>query len=71
MVLVECSAHVARWPAGKRVALEERQHLGSALEEADAKVYEPGVLPIIAKRGKPHLPIEPWLVRFDKSRPSL
>src|SRR2546425_685722 len=69
-VLVELRPDVRRHVPREGVALEQPQHGGRALEQPSEEHLEPRGQLVAAQRGKPHLPIEPWLVRLDEARPS-
>src|SRR5262249_34198315 len=70
-IFVQPRPEVARRFVGKRILFEQPSDLGLSLQQADAELNEPGIVPDIPQRGEPHLPIEPWLVRLDELGPVL
>ena len=62
---------MARRPFGERIIFQQREHIGRALKQAEAEVHEPRVLPVVAQRGEPHLPVQSRLVRLDEAGTTL
>src|SRR5580700_967468 len=44
------------------VAREQGKHVRLAGQEAFLNLYHPGILPPIAQRGKPQVPVKAWLI---------
>src|SRR6202022_959451 len=61
-------ADIARWAFGKWVVLEQLRHLRVSFQQTYRQSHKPLVLVIGSKRGEPHLPIEPGLVRRAPTR---
>src|SRR5882724_11784500 len=71
MVVVGHGTQILWRGGGKRIGGEQGQDFWRALQQAHAKVHEPGVLPVSAERRKPHLPVKPGLMRRDQWRSPL
>src|SRR4051812_11067432 len=67
-IFVKPGADVARRVVRKRILGEKIGDLRSVLEQTFQKTDERSVVPVIAERGEPHLPIEPRLVRRVPTR---
>src|ERR1039458_8070093 len=69
-VVVNHRANIARRGIGEWIAFDQPQHWARALQEAYAEVHHPGILPIGAQRGEPHLPIQSRLMRRNEPGPA-
>ena len=67
-ISVQRAAHVSRRMAGEGILRQQRQDVGRSLEQSHAEASIPRRLLVSFQRGKPHLPVEPRLVRGDPGR---
>ena len=67
VILVQHCSDVAGRFLRKRISVKQREDIWRTFKEADEEIEEPFVLPIGTERGKPHLPIEPRLMRRDET----
>ncbi len=62
-VLVKLGAHIGRRLVGKRIPFQEPGHRRFVFQEALEKARKPRHSLRVVKRGEPHLPVEPRLMR--------
>src|SRR5439155_23242752 len=66
VIFVEHGTKVARWLFGKRILLDQREHLWRALGQANQEVHKPRIAAVITEGREPHLPVQSRLVRRDE-----
>src|SRR4029079_18179360 len=66
MILIDARPQIFRGRFRKRISAQQLKHLRTSLEKAFAEFQKPRIAPVRAKRGKPHLPIQPRLMRLHK-----
>ena len=57
MVIVDNGPKEFRRLIRKRIFFKKGAHLARTLEDADAKVQKPRIVPVACERRKPHLPV--------------
>src|SRR5678816_2705249 len=70
MIIINHCADESRRRVRERIFVQEREDIGRAFQQLDAKLYEPGIVPVTAQRSEPHLPVEPGLVRRHETWPA-
>src|ERR1019366_4209529 len=74
-ILINLRADVTRRRAGERIAFEQGQHWGRAIQQPHANIAQPGVLPVIAERREQAVAVEaakwfePSVNREQRPRP--
>ena len=67
-IAIKGRANVARRSLRKRISFEQRNDFQFAVQQANDCLNKPRILSIRPERGKPHLPIEPRLMRRAPAR---
>src|SRR5205823_5748743 len=70
-IAIQHRAYVSRPAPLERIAFEKPQDLAIGFEQPDTQILKPRVIIESAQRGKPHLPVEPGLMRSDPWRPAV
>src|SRR5438045_104081 len=68
MVFVKNRADKSRWPCGEGIFFQQSQNFRAPFQQPNQQRNEPCIIPIVAERREPHLPIQPWLMRCDPPR---
>src|ERR1700693_3740846 len=71
MLFKKSCSKITRGGVRKRICFQQPQHGRRTLKQPREKIHEPSLSLDVIQRCKPHLPIQPWLMRGNDGRSTL